>query len=66
MYGLDNNNIVREYHGNKEYLLNDTFLLRIENEEKAHYIYIKHIAKLFNKYNHVSGANKIMCPYGEK
>ena len=48
-----------EYLGNKEYLLNDRiYLLRVENEEKTHYIYIKHIEKLLNENTHVSGVNK--------
>ena len=50
VYGLDNNNIVREYHGNIGSLLNDTiYLIRIENANTSHYIYIKHIDRLLHK-----------------
>ena len=35
VFGFDNDNIVREYHGNKDNLLNDTInLLRTENEKR--------------------------------
>ena len=67
VYELDNDNIIKEYPGNKEYLLNDRiYLLRIESEDKSHYIYIKHIQRLLNKNTHTSGANKLMCPYCSK
>ncbi len=52
---------------NKEYLLNERiYLLRIEDKEKSHFVYIKHIHRLLNKNTHVSGAGTIMCPYCEK
>ena len=46
VYGLDSDSIiVREYHCNKDYLLNDTiYLLGIENEER-HIISILNILK---------------------
>ena len=42
VYGMDEEKaIVKEYHGNKDYLLNDRiYLLRIGNETKSHYVYI--------------------------
>jgi hypothetical protein len=59
--------ISKEYHGNKDYLLNERiYLLRIGDETKSHYVYIKHIQRLLNKTTHVSGANKKMCPFCEK
>ena len=42
------------------------YLLRIEDKEKSHFVYIKHIHRLLHKNTHVSGAGKIMCPYCEK
>ena len=40
------NEIIREYHGNPEYISNDNVnLLRIENNQQSHYVYIKHIAR---------------------
>jgi hypothetical protein len=79
VYGIDEENaIVKEYHGNKDYLLTDRiYLLRIEApcggaflrneaETKSHYVYIKHIQRLLHKNTHVSGANKEMCPFCEK
>jgi hypothetical protein len=50
----NNNNINREYVGNPCYICNDViYLLRIENEEKSHYVYIKHLSRLMN-FNHYS------------
>jgi len=81
VYVLDeNNNIIKEYPGHKEYLLNERiYLLRVEEdgtdksetcrgeaETKSHFIYIKHIQKLLNKNTHKSGVNKLMCPYCDK
>ena len=67
VYALDGETIIKLYHGNNDYLLNDRiYLLIIENEEKSHYIYIKHIDRLLHTNIHFSGANKIMCPYYEK
>ena len=49
------------------YLRNDTTdVLRIENEDKAHYIYIKHIVRLLSKNTHACGADRMMCPYCEQ
>lgn len=60
----DDNNIIREYPGNPDYLLNDRiYLLRVGDEDKSHYIYIKHIERLLNKNTHKSGVGKLMCPF---
>ena len=60
------NEIIREYIGNPEYIMNDNVnLLRIENEEKSHYVYIKHIARLINLNAHKSH-HGCWCPYCEK
>ena len=65
VYVLDeNNNIIKEYYGHKEYLVNERiYLLRVEDENKSYFIYIKHIQKLLNKNTHTSGVNKSMCPF---
>ena len=68
VYAIDEqNSIIKEYHGNKEYLLNERiYLLRIEDKEKSHFVYIKHIHRLLNKNHYMTGVGKIMCPYCEK
>ena len=68
VYAIDEENcIIKEYHGNKEYLLNERiYLLRIEDKEKSHFVYIKHIHRLLNKNHYMTGVGKIMCPYCEK
>ena len=42
--------IVRDFLGNPDYFLNDNInLLRItDNEDNSHYVYIKHVSRLFN------------------
>ena len=60
------NEIMREYIGNPEYISNDNInLLRIEHDDISHYIYIKHILRWINL-----SAQKIIygcwCPYCEK
>ena len=68
VYAIDEqNSIIKEYHGNKEYLLNERiYLLRIEDKEKSHFVYIKHFHRLLNKNHYMTGVGKIMCPYCEK
>ena len=41
-------------------------MLRIDNDEKSHYIYIKHLQRLFNLNRIVSNTDKSYCPYCEK
>ena len=60
------NEIIREYIGNSTYIINDNiYLLRIEEGEKSHYIYIKHIARLINL-NAYKPHTGCWCPYCEK
>ena len=59
--------IVRDFLGNPDYFLNDNInLLRItDNEDNSHYVYIKHISRLFN----LSATKKDTdnyCPYCNK
>ncbi|NDB82316.1 MAG: hypothetical protein EB127_06190, partial [Alphaproteobacteria bacterium] len=61
------NEIIREHIGNPIYIGNDViYLLRIGNEEKSHYVYIKHLSRLFNLNRHVSNTEGCWCPYCEK
>jgi hypothetical protein len=49
VYSLNGSNVNLDYIGNIDFIKNDIiYLLRIENEDKAHYIYIKHIQRLLN------------------
>ena len=42
-------NVFREKLGNCDYILNDVvYLLRMENEEKIHYVHIKHLSRFMN------------------
>ena len=53
--------------GNPDYFTNDViYLLRIDNDEKSHYIHIKHLQRLFNLNRIVSNKDKNYCPYCEK
>ena len=58
VYGIDEeNNIRTEKTGNIDYIQNDIiYLLRVENDETSHYIYIKHVERLFNL--HHQGCDK--------
>ena len=64
VYGLDDeNNIHCQKKGNSKYILNDCmYLLRVEEEDQAHYIYIKHLDRLFNAHQHVVDKDKRLCP----
>ena len=53
--------------GDPEYVNNDAmYLLRIDKDEKSHYIYIKHLQRFFNLNRIVSNKDKSYCPYCEK
>ena len=63
----DTNNINREKMGNPEYVLNDKLsLLRIENKEKSHYIYIKNYSRLINLSAKTKNTEGTFCQYCEK
>ena len=58
---------VAEQPGWAQYLLNDCiYLLRIEDEEQSHYVYIKHIDRLVNLHHHLVDKDKRFCPICEK
>jgi hypothetical protein len=50
VYNIDEDNSIREeYRGNVNYISNDIiYLLRIEQEDQSHYVYIKHIQRLLH------------------
>ena len=59
--------IIRDFLGNPDYFLNDNInLLRItDDEDNSHYVYIKHISRLFNlSYTKKDTSN--YCPYCNK
>ena len=64
----DDNSIKSDYMGNIEYIKNDViYLLRIEDEEESHYVYIKHISRLLNLNSYTKpGDKKEFCPYCQK
>ena len=66
VYGIcDDQKIILEYVGDIHNIKNDIiYLLRISDDEKSHYIYIKHIARLLNLNSYRS--NKTLCPYCNK
>ena len=50
-YISDDDAIRTEKKGNPDYVLNDVIsLLRIEDGDNGHYIYIKHLERLFHTY----------------
>ena len=57
----------KERDGNIDYIQNDIiYLLRIEQEENSHYVYIKHIDRLLNIHTHVDDKGKKFCPMCSK
>jgi hypothetical protein len=60
--------ITLEYAGNIDYIRNDIiYLLRIEQEEQSHYVYIKHIQRLLNLNSYTKpDKHKEFCPYCNK
>ena len=70
VYALDEEKgIICDKQGNCEYILNDRiYLLRIEDKERdqSHYVYIKHLDRLFHIHNHSCDVGKRFCPICEK
>ena len=59
----EDNNIRTEKKGDFDYITNDIiYLLRIEQDTKSHYIYIKHIERLFNLHSSGDDKDKKLCP----
>ena len=64
VYCVDDDNSIRsEYTGNLQLISNDVIcLLRVNYEEKSHYIYIKHIERLLNLHHQLIDKDKRFCP----
>jgi hypothetical protein len=59
----ENSSSGSEKKGDFDYMTNDIiYLLRVEQDDKSHYIYIKHIERLFNLHHHVEDKDKKLCP----
>lgn len=59
----DTNDIITCRRGNSEYIMNELiYLLRIEDAEKAHYIYIKDIGRLLNLHHYMPNKDNRFCP----
>ena len=66
-YINDDDSIRTEKRGNPDYILNDViYLLRVENDDNAHYIYIKHLERLFNTHVNSKATGTKLCPLCEK
>ena len=66
-YAIKDNEIFREKMGNPDYVSNDViYLLRIEDEEKSHYVYIKHLSRFINLNYNGKATGQNFCPYCEK
>ena len=67
VYTITDGANTREKVGNPEYILNDCiYLLRLEDEETSHYVYIKHLSRLININFNGKATGKNVCPYCEK
>ena len=65
-YINDLQEIVKERNGNPQYRDNPVYLLRVEEGDNAHYVYVKHISRLLNKSTQTGDKDKKFCPYCEK
>ncbi|MFM7982811.1 MAG: hypothetical protein ACKPKO_26155, partial [Candidatus Fonsibacter sp.] len=67
VYEIDEDKIIKSKEGNTDYLLKDlVYLLRVEDGDKAHYIYIKNVAHFFNLSEHCIEGNHRYCPICSK
>ena len=67
VYAIDeDDNIYPEYHGNDDYFETCIYLLRLEEEEKSHYVYIKHPDHFFHIHTHARTTGDIFCPCCQK
>ena len=67
VYYIDETGSIRtEKEGMYQYLSNDiVYLLRIENDEKSHYVYVKHVERLLNLHHQAVDKDKRFCPMCE-
>ena len=68
MYYIGDGDAIRtEKRGNPDYVLGDVvYLLRIEADDNAYYIYIKLLERLFHSYTCSATVGKKICPLCEK
>jgi len=68
VYSIDEeNNVVCDFVGNNEYIdTNLIYLLRVEQDNKSHYIYIKHIERLMRIHTQTCHQGKKYCPICQK
>ena len=63
-YINEENEIHKERNGNAKHYNKDLiYLLRIENEERSHFVYIKHISRLLSMSTQKDDCNKRFCPF---
>ena len=62
----DDGSVINDKKGNREHVMKSClYLLRVEKDDKSHYIYIKNIGRLLNLHTHVQDKNIMCCPYCE-
>jgi hypothetical protein len=63
VYSIDDDKVILDKPGSLDYLQTDiAYLLRIEDENKSHYVYIKNIDHFFNTHNQSIDKDKRLCP----
>ena len=63
VHDIDEDIFVKSKEGNTDHLLNDlVYLLRVEENDRAHYIYMKTIVYLFNLGEHCIDVDHRSCP----
>jgi hypothetical protein len=66
-YVNDEKGITKERDGNFSYYGNDLiYLLRIEDDEKSHFVYITNISRLLNLSKNSDKKDRRYCPYCQK
>ena len=59
----ENNDIICDSAGKTEYILNDLiYLLKVDDKDQSHYIYVKHIDRLLNTHKLTCHKDKQYCP----
>ena len=60
---IEDNKPIQDKAGNTTYILNECiYLLRIENEEQSHYVYVKNIGSFLSLHHHKEDHGKLVCP----
>ncbi len=64
IYAIDGEKIVKEKTGHEDYYTKDLVnLLRIEDNEKSHYVYVKNISNLLKLCHGSDGNNRSFCQF---